>query len=194
MDNKSKYARPTFDQALRAWEEILRQRSLPTELVWIFDENLCMESDPSRPAGFRLSYQVAWTPPPAEAPHVAYEHFTEFEAPLVWYRLGSSQGKSVCLLLCDTWFTDKGEAEGFIKRPDWMMLFRPGQAEEIEEVKDKGRWEKRSLKERPVKELDFGMTLRAVHEVLAHGRVLTPYDRYALKLLHVWRHWLGDKS
>jgi hypothetical protein len=22
--------------------------------------------------------------------------------------------------------------------------------------------------------------------------VLTAYERYALKLLHVWRHWLGD--
>jgi hypothetical protein len=31
------------------------------------------------------------------------------------------------------------------------------------------------------------MTLRAIHETLAHGRVLTAYERYALKLLSSWR-------
>jgi hypothetical protein len=31
--------------------------------------------------------------------------------------------------------------------------------------------------------LDFCMTLQAVHETLAHGRVLTPYEQYALKIL-----------
>jgi hypothetical protein len=31
------------------------------------------------------------------------------------------------------------------------------------------------------------MSLRAVHEMLAHGRVLTSYEHYALKLLGAWR-------
>jgi hypothetical protein len=31
------------------------------------------------------------------------------------------------------------------------------------------------------------MTLRAVHETLAHGRVLSAYEHYALKLLHAWK-------
>jgi hypothetical protein len=194
MDTNPKFTRPPFEQALRAWEELLRQRGLPTELVWVFEENLCLEPDSSRPGGFKVGYQLTWTPPPAEAHHVAYDHFLEFDAPLVWYRLGSSRGKSVCVLLCDTWFNQKGEAEGFVKQPEWLILFRPGAAEEIEEIKEKSRWEKRLVRERPVQELDFGMTLRAVHEVLAHGRVLTPYERYALKLLHVWRHWLGEKG
>ena len=34
----------------------------------------------------------------------------------------------------------------------------------------------------------------AFDEVLAHGRVLTAYEHYALTLLHVWRHWLGDQN
>ena len=34
------------------------------------------------------------------------------------------------------------------------------------------------------------MTLRAVHETLAHGRVLTAYEHYALKLLDAWRRLL----
>ena len=194
MDNTSNFTRPPFEQVLRVWEEMLRQQKLPTELVWVFEENLCVEADPARPGSFKLGYQVAWTPPPAEAQHVAYDHFSGFDAPLVLYRLGSSGGKSVCLLLCDTWFNGKTQAEGFVERPEWRLLFRPGPAEEVEEITEKARWEKRLLRERPVRELDFGMTLRAVHEVLAHGRVLTPYERYALKLLHVWRHWLGDKG
>jgi hypothetical protein len=111
---------------------------------------------------------------------------------LVWYRLGSSKGKSVCVLLCDSWFQRKTEADGFITRPAWLMLFRPGPEQEVEEIKDKERWEKRLLRDRPLHDLDFGMTLRAVHEVLAHGRVLTAYEHYALRFLHVWRHWLGN--
>jgi hypothetical protein len=34
------------------------------------------------------------------------------------------------------------------------------------------------------------MTLRAVHETLAHGRVLTAYEHYALRFLHAWRRML----
>ncbi|HZR20959.1 MAG TPA: hypothetical protein VFE51_26995 [Verrucomicrobiae bacterium] len=194
MENKPQFTRPPFEQAQRAWEEVLRQRGLPTELIWVFEENLCLEPQSSDSRGYRIGYQVVWTPPPSEAQHIAYDHFSEFDAPLVWYRLGTSRGKSICLLLCDAWFNEKSEAEGFIKRPEWHMLFRPGPTEEIEEIKEKARWEKRLVRERPLKELDFGMTLRAIHEVLAHGRVLTPYERYALRLLHVWRHWLGDKT
>src|SRR5262249_13131082 len=127
-----------------------------------------------------------------EAEKIAYHHFSEFDAPLVWYRLGSHAGKSVCLLLCDQWFEAKSESEGFSKRPDWQMIFRPGAALELEQVKDKQRWDNRIVRDRPLHDLDFCMTLRAVHEMLAHGRVLTAYERYALKLLHVWRHWMGD--
>ena len=193
MDNSSKHTRPPFEQALQAWQELLRQRGFSTDLLWAFDENICVEKDSSRPAGYRVGYQIAFTPPPPEAHHVAYDQFCEIGAPLVWYRLGSGQGKSICLLLCDPWFNDRTEAEGFIKRPEWLMLFRPGPSEELEEIKDKARWAHRLIRERPIRELDFGMTLRAVHEVLAHGRVLSAYERYALKLLHTWRHWLGDK-
>jgi hypothetical protein len=71
-------------------------------------------------------------------------------------------------------------------------MFRPGPPGDIEEVKDRQRWEKRIVRDRSLQDLDFCMTLRAVHEMLAHGRVLTAYERYALKLLHVWRHFMGD--
>jgi len=192
MQNKPQYTRPAFSDALASWLSLLKQNGMSPDLIWLFDENLCFEKDPANAPGFRLGFQTVFTPPPAEAAQIAYDHFAEVDAPLVWYRLGTSQDKSVCLLLCDPWFQSKTEGEGFTKRPEWNMLFRTGPQQQLEEVKDKERWEHRLLRDRPLHDLDFSMPLRAVHETLAHGRVLTAYERYALKLLHVWWHWLGD--
>jgi hypothetical protein len=188
MANTPSYSRPRFDEAVEAWRSRLRLLGLPTELLWVFDENLCFEKNP---ADVRFAYQVVFTPPPPNAERIAYDHFSELNAPLVFYRAGSSHGKSVCLLLCDKWFETKTEAEGFSKRDDWLMVFRPGPEEEIEEIKDKQRWLNRVVRDRPIHDLDFCMTLQAIHETLAHGRVLTAYERYALKLLHSWRKLVG---
>ncbi len=177
------FARPSFRDALNEWKILLGQRRLPTELVWIFDENLCFEKDASAADGFKLGFQTQITPPPPEAEQIAYAHFCDFEARVVFYRLGSHRGKSVCLLLCDEWFEAKGENEGFIKRDHWLMSFRPGGEMEIVEVTDEPRWKQRILRDRPLHDLDFCMSLQAVHETLAHGRVLTPYEQFALKIL-----------
>lgn len=190
----SPYVRPTFDEVLTTWKTLLRQKQLPEEVVWIFNENLCFEKDPASPGGFRLGYQIVFTPPPPDAERIAYHHFCEFEAPIVVYRVGSSGGKSICALLGDKWFEAKTEAEGFTRRNEWLMSFRPGTAGDIEEVKDRKRWENRTLRDRPLHDLDFCMTLQAVHETLAHGRVLTPYDRVALRFLHGWRKFLGHSE
>ena len=192
MDTQPDYTRPPFPEALKAWKQFLADRGMATELIWVFEENLCFEKDPSKPEGYRLGFQTLFTPPPPSAEQIAYEHFSEFEAPVVWYRLGASQGKSVCALLCDPWFARKTEAEGFTPRPRWRMLSRPGPSQELEHIQDKPRWEKRLLKDRPLQDLSFCMSLRSVHETLAHGRVLSAYEHYALRFLHVWRHWLGD--
>ena len=76
-------------------------------------------------------------------------------------------------------------------RADWFMAFRTGPLQEIEEIKDKQRWLSRMVRDRPIHDLDFCMTLQAIHETLAHGRVLTAYERYALKLMHGWRKLVG---
>jgi hypothetical protein len=194
MEKKPQYTRPSFDQPCGAWTSLLQQRGLPTELIWVFDENLCFEKDPGAPGGFRLGFQTSFTPAPPEADRIAYDYFSEFDARLVFYRIGSSRGKSVCLLLCDTWFETKGDADGFLRRDEWLMAFRPGVAEEILEVKDQQRWKNRILRDRPLHDLDFCMTLRAVHETLAHGRVLSSYEHYALRFLHLWGRMLGQKE
>jgi len=192
MANDPKPQRPAFDDALTAWTGLLKQRGFPTACVWIFDENLCFEKDAARPGGFRLGFQTAITPPPPGAERVAYEHFAESEARIVFYRIGSSQGKSICLVLCDQWFDAKQEADGFVRRDGWLLSFYPGTATDTEEITDAQRWKNRILRDRPLHDLDFCMSLRAVHEMLAHGYMLTAYDRYALKFLHAWRHLLGQ--
>ena len=189
MANTTSFVRPRFGEALEAWKSRLRLLGLPTDLLWVLDENLCFEK---APGAVRFGYQLIFTPPPPEAERIAYEHFSEFSAPLVFYRAGSSQGKSVCLLLCDKWFENRTEADGFSKRDDWQMVLRPGPNEEIEEIRDKQRWLNRIVRDRPIHDLDFCMTLQAIHETLAHGRVLTAYERYALKVLHGWRKFLGS--
>lgn len=188
----SKVTRPYFFDALKAWQDVLREKGFATECTWLFDENLCFEKDAAAPGGFRLSYQTQLTPVPPEAERIAYGYFTDYQAPIVFYRIGSGGGTSLCLLLCDDWFQRKIAEEGFVRREDWLILFRPGGPDVIEEVRDKERWEKRILRDRPLHDLDFCMTLRGVHEILAHGRVLTSYEHYALKFLHAWRRMLGD--
>jgi hypothetical protein len=191
MQQNAQYTRPPFDEALKAWKTLLTERGLPADLVWVFDENLCFESGPASPAGFRLGFQTALTPPPPDAERIAYEYFSEFDARLVFYRIGSSVGKSVCLVLCDEWFETKTPADGFVRRDEWLISFRPGAGEVVEEIKDEQRWKNRLLRNRPLHDLDFCMTLRAVHETLAHGRVLSTYEHSALKLLHLWRRVFG---
>ena len=190
MEHHPHYVRPTFNEAQEAFRALLQQRSLPAELVWIYDENLIFERDPAGQGGFRLGYQTDFTPAPPEAERIAYKHFADYDCRLVFYRRGSHAGKSICVLLCDKWFERKTEVDGFIKRDEWLMAFRPGPAIEIEQINDERRWTNRILRDRPLHDLDFCMTLRAVHEILAHGRVLSPYERYALKLMHVWHRIL----
>lgn len=192
MESQRPPTRPEFASALNAWKALLRERGLPTDLLWVFDENLCFEPDPARPEGFRLGFQTAFTPPPAGAEQVAYDFFSEFEAPLVFYRLGSAANKSVCVMLCDQWFQDKTESEGFVRRAEWLLWLRPGTVQEVEEIKDRERWKHRLVRNRPLHELDFCMSLQSVHESLAHGRVLSTYERYALRFLHLWRRVLGQ--
>jgi hypothetical protein len=187
------FQRPVFSVALAYWTELLKERGLPTECVWVFDENLCFEADASRAGGFRMGYQTSLTPPPPEAEEIGYNYFNDFRVPVVFYRLGTSHGKSICLILGDEWFRNKNETDGYLRREDWLLYFHPGKAEEVEEVTDAERWKKRLLKNRPLHDLDFAMNLRAVHEILAHGRALTSYEHYALRFLHSWARWLGNK-
>jgi hypothetical protein len=183
METNRHYQRPTFEKALLAWQAFLDLRHLPTEILWIFDENLCFEKVRNTAAGFTLGFQTQFTPHPPEAPKVTYHHFAETDARLVFYRLGSNRNRSVCLQLCDPWFEPKTESDGYVRQDAWAISLYPGANEEIEEVTDANRWEQRVVRGRPLTAVDFCMTLAALNELKAHGRVLTPDERFGLKIL-----------
>ncbi|MFO1477650.1 MAG: hypothetical protein U1F98_13485 [Verrucomicrobiota bacterium] len=190
MRKTAPFVRPTFAEARKAWKALLAERGFSTELLWVFEENLCFEKDAS--GGLKLGYQTQFTPPPPDAEQIAYDYFAGSEARIVFYRLGSSRGKSVCAVLCDGWFEGKGEKEGYVRRDEWLVSMNPGGKDELEEVADEARFKGRVLRDRPIQPLDFCMTLRSIHETLAHGRVLNSYEHYALKLMNTWRRMLSQ--
>jgi len=107
-----RYHRPPYEEALAAWKESLKQHGFSTDLEWILEENLCFERDPQAPAGVKLGYQVQFAPHPPDAAKVTYHHFAEMDARMVFYRLGESRGKSICIQLCDPWLEPKNESDG----------------------------------------------------------------------------------
>lgn len=183
MPKPRTHQRPIFEDALAAWKALLKERRFPTDALWILDENLCFERDAAAPGGVKLGFQTKFTPQPADAAKVTYHHFAETDFRLVFYRLGSSAGKSVCMFLCDEWFEGKNEKEGYIRRDDWLVSFHPGPAQELEEVADEQRWRERVVHGRPLSAVDFCMTMDALRELKAHGRVLTPDERFGLQIL-----------
>ena len=187
METTRRYQRPPFEDALVAWKALLTQRGLSTEIVWILEENLCFEKDPGTLAGVKLGFQTQFTAHPPDAAKVIYHHFAELDARLVFYRLGANAGRSICLLLCDSWFEPKDEADGYVRRDDWLASFFPGASEEIEEVTDAKRWQERVVRGRHLSAVDFCMTLAALRELKAHGRVLAPDERFGLKILRSMR-------
>jgi hypothetical protein len=183
MQSKQAYQRPPFEEALAVWQKLLSARGFSTELLWILDENLCFERDSNVPGGFKLGFQTQFTPHPPDAAKVTYHHFAEIDARLVFYRLGASRNRSVCLQLCDPWFEPKREADGYIRKDDWLESFYPGSNEQLEEIVDPTRWQQRVVRGRPLSSVDFCMTLAALRELKAHGRVLSPDERFGLKIL-----------
>ncbi len=183
MERTRPYYRPPYEDVLAEWKTLLAQRGFSTDIVWILDENLGFENDPAAPGGVKAAFQTLFTPQPADAAKYTYHHFAEMDARLVFYRLGESMGRSICIQLCDPWLEDRDEAEGYIRRDDWLISFYPGQNEQIEEITEPKRWQARVVRGRPLTAMDFCMTLKALYELKAHGRVLGPDERFGLKIL-----------
>ncbi len=189
---KNKFIRPPLDEALAAWQGCLAGHGLPAEPLWIFSENLCIERSHAVPGSFRFGFQTKFTPPDDDALDIAYDQFCETAARIVFYRLGSAQKKSVCILLCDSWFEEKAARDGFERRDDWNVSFRPGHAGDIEEITDLPRWVRRVKHDRAFHDFDFGMALETIDEIKIHGRPLLPYERMAQRMLNRLRRMLGQ--
>jgi hypothetical protein len=195
MESETKFTRPTITEALNVWQKLLAGRGFATQLTWIFEENLCVERQRAERGGFRFGFQTRFTPPADDALDIAFDHFSETGARMVFYRLGEVEpGTSVCTLLCDPWFDHKGDAEGYVRRDDWKMSFHPGQADIIEEVTDLTRWLRRVKRDRAFHDLDFCMALATVDEIKIYGRPLLPYERFAQTMLNRLRRVLGQPA
>jgi hypothetical protein len=190
----SKFIRPALEEAIITWQDCLSRHHLPVEPLWIFSENLCIERSRTAPGSFRHGFQTKFTPPDEEALDIAYDHFCDTEARIVFYRLGSAAGKSVCMLLCDPWFEEKTAVDGFERRDDWGVSFRPGHAGEIEEITDLTRWVRRVRHDRAFHDFDFGMALETIAQIKNHGRPLMPYERMAQTMLGRLRRMLGQEG
>ena len=189
MQEAQKYQRPPFEEAIKEWQRILAVSGHPAECEWILDENLVFEKDATNEAGVRLAFQTQFTVRPADLAQLTYEFFTDFEARLVFDRLGTAGGKSVCLLLCDPVFETRGEADGFVRRDEWLISFRPGAKGNIEEITDAQRWKNRFVSGRPLMDVDFCMPLVVLRELEVHGRALTPPERFGVKVVDAWQRW-----
>jgi len=188
------FTRPTLGEALDAWKKLLAERRLPTNLLWLFEENLCLEKSRVAQGSFHFAFQTQFTPPPEDALEIAFDHFAGTKARIVFYHAGVCRGRSLCILLCDSWFDSKGESEGFLRRDEWHMSFHPGRDDEIEEITDLSRWLRRVKHERSFHDLDFCMTLAAIEEIRAYGRPLAPYERFAQTMLNRLRRFLGQPA
>jgi hypothetical protein len=188
------FTRPTLNEALTAWRDCLASHGMSAEPLWIFSENLCLEHSRAVPGSFRFGFQTKFTPPDDDALEIAYDHFCETDARIVFYRLGSVPKKSVCILLCDPWFEEKTSLDGFERRDDWKISFRPGHPGDIEEVTELTRWVRRVRHDRAFHDFDFGMALETIDEIKIHGRPLMPYERMAQKMLNRLRRMLGQQD
>jgi hypothetical protein len=183
MKSEAAVQTPLVEEALDAWKKLLAERGFATDILWIFAENLCVEKSRAGPGGFHFGFQTRFTPPPEDALDIAFDHFCETDKPVVFYRLGECPGRSVCILLCDSWFARKTRADGFLRRDEWRILFYPGQKDEIEESPIEPLAAARQTRH-ALHDLDFCMALETIDEIKMYGRVLAPLR--ALGGSHAW--------
>jgi len=192
MNPPAPFKHPTLDEAVDAWKNVLAGRGFATDITWLFEENLCFEKMNAVPGGFHFGFQTKFTPPPEDALEIAFDHFSETGARMVFYRLGDAPGKSICILLCDPWFEGKNDSDGYLRRDDWKISFHPGHTDGIEEITDLTRWLRRVKRDRALHDFDFCMALATIDEIKIYGRPLAPYERFAQTMLERLRRILGQ--
>ena len=191
MSDIKNFERPFFFDALKEWRHILIEHGLPEEILWILDENLCFERDEASPTGLHLAFQTRFSPPPDDVAERTYAFFSDFDARMVFYCLGQSEGRAVCMILCDPVFETRGPDKGFLRRDDWLLSFYPGSGNTIHEITEQKRWNARMLRGRPLVDVDFCMPHQVLRELDAHGRPLLPQERIGIKLLDTWQPAAG---
>ena len=96
--------------------------------------------------------------------------------------------------MCDDWFAERDERDGFKRRDDWGISFYPGVSGEIEEIADLTRWVRRVKRNYAFRDFDFAMSLATIDEIKIHGRTLQPYERFADTMLNRLRRMMGNPA
>jgi hypothetical protein len=183
MKSAANLTRPMLSEAIEEWKKALARRDHPTDLTWIFEENLCIEPSKMEKGGFHFGFQTKFSNIPPDALEITYDSFCLTRAPIVFYRLGTSGRQSVCLLLCDRSFDDRSETDSFICHDEWQVLFHPGDEHDLEEVTELTRWIRRVKRGRGRHVLDFCMSLESIDEILIYGRQLMPHERFTSRMV-----------
>src|ERR1035441_6447540 len=102
MTAANPFTRPPLGEALDAWKKLLAERRLPANLLWLFEENLCLEKSQVAPGGVHFAFQTRFTPLPDDALEIAFDHFSGTQARMAFYHIGVCRGQSLCILLCDS--------------------------------------------------------------------------------------------
>jgi len=193
MKSPANLARPTLSEAVEEWKKALAQRGHSTDLVWIYEENLCIEASKVEKGGFHFGFQRKFSLIPADALEITYESFCLTKAPIVFYRLGSHEGQSICLLLSDESFESQVENEDFTAKAVWNIFFYPGDENDLEEITDLTRWIHRVRRGRGRHMMDFCMSLESVEEILIYGRQLMPHERFTSRMVNRLRRILRQE-
>jgi hypothetical protein len=193
MKPAANLTRPTLLEAIEEWKKNLVHKGHPTDLTWIFEENLCIEPSKIEKGGFHFGFQTRFSNIPPDALEITYDQFCLTNAPIVFYRLGTNARHSVCLLLCDPWFDSQTESDGFVHQDQWRVFFHPGEENDVEEVTELTRWLHRAKRGRALHLLDFCMSLESIDEILIYGRQLLPYERFTNRMVNRLRRILGQE-
>ncbi len=145
-------SRPSFDDALVYWRNLVHERGLSPQLRWVFREHLCLGPTQSGTGQFHISFQTQW--PPVAEQHVrsAYEGMVMRGDVIVFEALVHTDQYILCALLGDTYLVD-----GDVHVQDWDLSFYLKEPYRMyEEITDETEWKRRKKREnKHLSGLDF---------------------------------------
>ena len=149
--------RPDFDIALTHWGDLIRQRELSSNIIWVFRENL-FNAEEEQTQDLKLIFETKINPVTLDDVRLVYNQAKSYAGPIVFWMLVGTQDFSLCTLLgdtlstCDDIFVDEWNLYFFTK--EFYLSF--------EEVTRPAKWAEAKRHERNhLSELDYVFCLNA---------------------------------
>ena len=95
MTAATPFTRPSLEEALVAWKQLLAERDFATDLLWVFEENLCLERQRAEQGGFHPLPDAVHAAA-EEALDIAYDHFSARRRG-AWCFTGSADSRQIGL-------------------------------------------------------------------------------------------------